>query len=139
MINFMRYDLTTIIRNKTFDETIALAIAELAKKGFGVLNNLDLKQVINSKIDKNIQKYVILSACNPHFAHKLIKDEDLIGLFLPCNVLIQELDDGTIKLSIINPELFIDILNNPRVNTLILSVKKALNQVVLDIEELTQA
>lgn len=126
----MKYDLSVVMENKTFDEAIVLAVAELAKKGFGILSNVDMKHVIKSKINKNIPKYVILGACNPKFAYTLIKDEDLIGLFLPCNVLIQELDNGNIKISIINPESFIDIVNDPRVASIILSVKEILTEVI---------
>ena len=54
----------------------------------------------------------------------------LIGLFLPCNVLLQETTDKKIKVSIIDPETFIDIVNDPRVGSVILEVKKRLSNVI---------
>jgi uncharacterized protein (DUF302 family) len=126
----MKYDLTTYIEKKSFDEVIVLVIAELAKEGFGILSNIDMTHIIKSKVNKDIQQYVILGACNPSFSYTLIKDEDLIGLFLPCNVLIQKEKDNKIKLSIIDPETFIDIVNDPRVASVILEVKKRLSNVI---------
>ncbi len=46
---------------------------------------------------------MILGACNPHFAHKALQQEDKIGVFLPCNVLVEEHENGDIEVSAVDP------------------------------------
>jgi uncharacterized protein (DUF302 family) len=51
----------------------------------------------------DFRRYRILGACNPSFANKALRIEDRIGVLLPCNVVVQELEDGRVAVSTINP------------------------------------
>jgi uncharacterized protein (DUF302 family) len=64
----MSYYFSKIINGKSFEEAIELVTLELKKEGFGVLTNIDVKATLKQKIEVDFKKYVILGACNPHFA-----------------------------------------------------------------------
>ena len=81
----------------TFDEAINKVTEELKKEGFGVLTEIDVKAALKKKIDVDFRKYRILGACNPSYAHKALLSEDKIGTMLPCNVIVQEKEDGKIE------------------------------------------
>ena len=51
----------------------------------------------------DFRKYKILGACNPTFAHDALQVESRIGTMLPCNVIVQETEDGQTEVSAINP------------------------------------
>lgn len=99
----MNYCFSNVLKDKSFDEAIDAVTAELKKEGFGILNEIDLQATLKNKIDVDFKKYKILGACNPHFAHKALLAEDKIGLFLPCNVIVEEHENGDVEVSAIDP------------------------------------
>jgi len=87
----------------TFDEAIEKVTEELKKEGFGVLTEIDMQATMKKKLDKDINKYRILGACNPDFAYQALQHEKNIGVMLPCNVIVQEHDDKSIEVSAVSP------------------------------------
>lgn len=98
--------------NYTFDEAIEKATAEMKEVGFGILTEIDVKETLKKKIDVDFRKYKILGACNPNFAHKALCVEDKIGVLLPCNVIVQELEDGKVEVAIMNPMEAMSVVKN---------------------------
>ncbi|TDN82401.1 uncharacterized protein (DUF302 family) [Salegentibacter sp. 24] len=99
----MSYYFNTILKEKNFDKAIEKVTAALKEEGFGVLTEIDVKETLKKKIDVDFKKYKILGACNPEFAHKALKSEDKIGVLLPCNVIVEENDNGSIEVSAVDP------------------------------------
>lgn len=98
----MNYTYSTILRTD-FNEALKRIREELKKEGFGVLSEIDITGTLKQKLDVNFRNYRILGACNPQFAHQALLAEDEIGALLPCNVIVQELENG-IKISAVNPK-----------------------------------
>ena len=89
--------------------TIFQAITELEKKNLPV----DLA-TLKQKLGADFRRYTILGACNPPLAHRGLTGNPFFGLFLPCNVVIFERDEGGSVISIGNPrELFLKVLADP--------------------------
>jgi len=85
--------------NKGFSATdmpaaIEKVSAALKEQGFGVLTTIDMKATLKAKIDKDIEPYTILGACNPKFASQALDKENNIGVFLPCNVVVKQTKSG---------------------------------------------
>lgn len=99
----MDYYKSKTIEGKSFDQVIEDVTEALKTEGFGVLTDIDVSATFKKKLDIDFQKYRILGACNPHFAHKAISTENKIGVFLPCNVVVQEHDNGSIEVSAVDP------------------------------------
>ena len=99
----MKYCYSKKLKGHGFSASIDLVKEELKKEGFGVLSEIDVKNTLKKKIDVDFKKYTILGACNPGFAHKALLAEDKIGVFLPCNVIVEEHDNGDIEVSAVNP------------------------------------
>lgn len=110
----------------SFNEAIQKATDELKKVGFGVLTEIDVKETLKKKIDVDFRNYKILGACNPKFAHKALTAEDKIGVLLPCNVIVQETEDGKVEVAIMNPTEAMSVVGNEELNPIATEVNKLL-------------
>jgi uncharacterized protein (DUF302 family) len=87
---------------------------ELQKEGFGIITEIDVREVLKKKLDVDFRKYRILGACNPAFAYQALQAESRIGTMLPCNVIVQEGQDGRVEVSAINPLESMKVVCNPQ-------------------------
>ncbi len=77
------------------EEAIDRVTAALAEEGFGVLSRIDVHEKFREKLDVDFRPYTILGACNPGLANVALGAAPEIGLLLPCNVTVEEVDgDG---------------------------------------------
>lgn len=86
-----------------FDEARQAVTAALAERGFGILTTIDVQATFQKKLGENFRPYTILGACNPQFAHQALQCEPNIGAMLPCNVVVQQWDDGRVSVSAVDP------------------------------------
>jgi uncharacterized protein (DUF302 family) len=114
----------------SFDEAVNRVTEELKNEGFGVLTEIDVKATLKKKLDVDFRKYRILGACNPIFAHKALQAEDKIGLMLPCNVIVQELPDGTVEVAAIDPAASMQAVENPALGGIADQIREKLSRVM---------
>jgi len=117
----------------SYDEAIQKATDELKKVGFGVLTEIDVKETLKKKLDVDFRKYKILGACNPQFAHKALTAEDKIGVLLPCNVIVQETEDGKTEVAIMNPAEAMSVVDNENLQPIAVEVNKLLDEALKNI------
>jgi uncharacterized protein (DUF302 family) len=116
-----------------FEKAIERATDELKKEGFGVLTEIDVKATLKKKLDVDFRKYRILGACNPRYAYEALKNERMIGAMLPCNVIVQETDDGKTEIAAIDPLASMQAVNNPTLGQVAVEVQEKLKKVVENI------
>lgn len=126
----MKYYFNKILKNKGFEEAIEQVTAELKKEGFGVLTEIDVKETLKKKIDVDFKKYKILGACNPQFAYKALQSEDKIGVFLPCNVIVEEHKDGAVEVSAVDPIASMGSVKNDSLIVVATEVRQKLIRVI---------
>lgn len=113
-----------------FDEAIDKVTEELKKEGFGVLTEIDVKQALKKKLDVDFRKYRILGACNPQYAYKALQAEDKIGTMLPCNVIVQETEDGKVEMAAIDPVASMQSVQNESLGEIATIIRAKLKQVI---------
>jgi uncharacterized protein (DUF302 family) len=94
-----------------YEKIIKLVREALKKEGFGVLTEIDVQKIMKEKLGIDMNKYIILGACNPPNAYKAILTEENIGLLLPCNVIVYEKGGKTV-LSFIRPTVAMQMVDN---------------------------
>ena len=86
-----------------YSEALEKVIEELKKEGFGVITEINVKETFKKKLNLDFRPYVILGACNPHYAHQALELDDKIGALLPCNFIVQKTDEGS-EVFAMNPQ-----------------------------------
>ena len=118
------------ILNVSFEEAISKVTDELKKEGFGILTDIDVKEALKKKLNVDFKKYRILGACNPPFAYQALQAEDKIGTMLPCNVIVQELADGSVEVAAVDPVASMQAIENPELGEIAVRVQAKLQKVV---------
>jgi uncharacterized protein (DUF302 family) len=124
----MKYGLSKKV-DLSYEEAIEKVTEELKKEGFGILTVIDVKATLKKKLDVGVDKYIILGACNPGFAHQALQIEDELGLLLPCNTIVYE-KEGEVFVSIMNPEIMSSVVDNEKLVGIANDVKNILQKVL---------
>jgi uncharacterized protein (DUF302 family) len=125
----MRYYFSKTV-NDDFNTAIEKVTEELKKEGFGVLTQIDVQETLKKKLDVDFRKYKILGACNPHFAHQALLAEDKIGAMLPCNIIVQEHENGEVEVSAVDPVASMMAVKNEFLGGIAMQVKEKLDRVI---------
>lgn len=97
----------------SFSEAEKKVREELAKEGFGVLTEIDVRKKFTEKLQKEFRDYTILGACNPPLAYEALSMEINLGTLLPCNVVVYTRDDGKTAIMIMDPVAALSMIGNP--------------------------
>ena len=116
--------------DRSFDDTRAYVEEELMKYGFGVVSEINLHEKFKAKLNIDFRRYKILGACSPKHAHKAITVEEHIGLMLPCNILLQEVNSGETKVSVIDPIASMKAVENPALEDTASEIQNSLKEFV---------
>ena len=108
----MSYYFNTLLKDIAFEDAVELLKEELAKEGFGVITETDMKRTFKTKLDLPFREYKILGACSPTYAYRALHTEDNVGVVLPCNFVIQEHDDRTIEIVVGDPLVLMSSIEN---------------------------
>jgi uncharacterized protein (DUF302 family) len=130
MFQIMSYYFNKVLRTKEFEEAIEQVTEALKKEGFGVLTEINIHDAFKEKLGVDFKKYKILGACNPGFAHKAILAEDKVGVFLPCNVIVEEHENGEIEVSAVDPIASMSAVKNESLGDLAIEVQTKMKTVI---------
>lgn len=125
----MSYYISTTL-NDSFDKAIERVTDALKEEGFGVLTQIDVKETLKKKLDVDFKRYKILGACNPNFAYQALQKEDKIGTMLPCNVIVEEQENGQIEVSAVDPEASMQAVDNEALGEIAGTVRERLQKVI---------
>jgi uncharacterized protein (DUF302 family) len=114
----------------SFDEALVKVVEELKKEGFGVLTEIDVQATLKKKLNVDFRKYKILGACNPPFAYQALQAEEMIGLMLPCNVIVQEKVGGEVSVAAIDPVASMEKTNNEQLRGVAVEIRNKLRKVI---------
>lgn len=126
----MSYYFAKTLSGTSFNDAISRTTDALKEQGFGILTEIDVKATMKKKLDKDFREYRILGACNPALAYQALQAEDRIGTMLPCNVIVQQRDNGDVEVAAVDPAASMQAVDNPSLAGVAAIVRDKLRAVI---------
>jgi uncharacterized protein (DUF302 family) len=117
-----------------FGSALNRTIDALKIEGFGVLTEIDVKDTLKKKLDVDYKPYKILGACNPPLAYRALSAAPEVGLLLPCNVTVRQIEDGSIEVALIDPLMMVDVIKNPALKSVADEARACLERVATSLK-----
>ena len=113
----MKYSYSKDIKSdfKSAEDKVIRALMDI---GFGVLTEINMKDAFKAKLDLDYRNYKILGACNPTLAHEALDSESLIGILMPCNILVIDNENQTTKIVFPNAKNLLEVTDNDDISKL---------------------
>jgi len=125
----MSYTIDRVIEGADFEEVDKRTREALSTQGFGVLTEIDVKATMKKKIDKDMDDYRILGACNPNMAWEAMGLEPKVGSMLPCNVILRGVEGG-VEVSAVDPLASMAGIDNDELKSVAGQVRNMMQKVV---------
>ncbi|MBV6479340.1 MAG: hypothetical protein HGGPFJEG_02111 [Ignavibacteria bacterium] len=116
-----------------YEEALVKAADALKSEGFGILTEIDVKDTLKKKLNAELKPYKILGACNPPYAFKALKEEEQIGLMLPCNVIVFVNENDETIVSAIDPIASMSAVKNEKLGIIAEEIRNKLKNVIENI------
>lgn len=126
--------LTTYL-HADYEDALKRVIEALKTEGFGILTEIDMQDTFKKKLNVDFRPYKILGACNPTFAHRALTAAPEVGLLLPCNVTVIQMDDDLVQVSVVDPSVMMSVVPNDSLKQIAQEVRERLQRVMKSLEE----
>lgn len=118
------------VLDTSFEEAITQVTNALKEEGMGVLTEIDVQATLKKKINVDFRKYKILGACHPVIAYQMLQTDDKAGVFYPCNVVVQEHEDGRVEVSAVDPLMMFLTIHSPKAKEIALDASQKMQAVM---------
>ena len=122
-----RYGFSVTLNDTALEQAVERVTASLANVGFGVLTRIDVDKTVKAKLDIDFRPYTILGACNPGLAIRALNDDAEIGLWMPCNVVVQQTGSDS-RISVIDPNTMVPLVDGAEVKTVMGEAQQLLTE-----------
>ncbi len=115
--------------NTDFETAVQRVTDALKQEGFGVLTQIDVQATFKEKLGADFRPYKILGACNPPLAHRALTAAPEVGLLLPCNVTVAQVEEGVIEVAIVDPLAMMAVIPHPELDAVAAEAAARLDRV----------
>lgn len=119
----------------SYQQAVERVTTALKEQGFGVLTTIDVKATLQEKLGEEFRPYTILGACNPPLAYRALSADLEIGLMLPCNVVVYEVEPGRSRVEFLDPETALGIVGSDTLQPIAREAKARLERVAETLAE----
>ncbi|OBG92810.1 ABC transporter [Mycobacterium sp. E3251] len=120
-----------------FDDAADRTREALARQGFGVLTEVDVKARVQAQLGVEMEDYLIFGACDPAVTYRAINVDREIGLLLPCNVLVRADpgDPGSVIVEAMDPVLLVEVTGEPALISIAAEITEGLRAAIASLTE----
>jgi len=107
---------------------------DLKTEKFGVVTEIDMDKTLNEKLGVELMPYKIIGICSPKHAYKAIQAEENIGVFLPCKMILKQIDKDIVEVVAVNPAVMMGMLQNSDLTEVGNEVGETIQRVINNLE-----
>lgn len=134
----MTYHFTKAV-DMSFEDAVMSTKEALKRHNFRVLTEIDMKDNFKKGLNVDFRPYLILGACNPELSYRALQAEDKIGTMLPCNVVVQQQEDGRVEVSAIDPVASMQAVTHVVLGQIAENIRSHLQHVIDEVGNATEA
>ena len=87
------------------------------------------------KANLSFHPYLILGACNLQLAYRALQAQDKVGTMLPCNVVVQQKENGNVEVSAVDPVMSMRPIDHVQVGEVAREISSHLQKVIDEVGE----
>ena len=134
----MTYHFTKAV-DMSFEDAVMSTKEALKRHNFRVLTEIDMKDNFKKGLNVDFRPYLILGACNPELSYRALQAEDKIGTMLPCNVVVQQQEDGRVEVSAVDPAASMQAVTHVVLGQIAEDIRSHLQHVIDEVGNATEA
>ena len=112
-----------------FQDAVGKVKEALAAEKMGVVMEINPQGIFKNKLGVDIPGYMVLGACVPTLAKRVIDAEPDGAALLPCNVVVRETADGKVFVAFMDPKSVLGLANNPELDSVAADATEELKRV----------
>lgn len=105
----------------------------LKARGFGVLTEVDVRDVLKDRIGEDVEPYRILGVCNPRLAHAALSLWKGFGLVAPCNVAVYDVGEHRVVIAF-DPAEVPEVRDNAELHAIARQASVGIREAVASLE-----
>ena len=113
----------------SFDDAVNCVKQALQRHNFRVLTEINMEDNFK-KAKLGFRPYLILGACDPQLTYRALQAEDKVGTMLPCNIVVQQKEDGNVEVSAIDPATSLQPIDHIQVGEVAREISSHLQKVI---------
>ncbi|MFZ4665208.1 MAG: DUF302 domain-containing protein [Prochlorotrichaceae cyanobacterium] len=113
-----------------FDRAVSLVRDALKQEGMGVMTEMNLQSAFKQKLDRDFRRYQVLGACHPQVAFDILQVDDKAAVMFPCNVVVQEREEGGVEVSAVDPLVMFLMIHSPKAKEIALYASAMMQRVI---------
>jgi uncharacterized protein (DUF302 family) len=123
----------------SFDDAVMSTKKALKRHNFRVLTEIDMKDNFKKRLNVDFRPYLILGACNPELSYRALQAENKIGTMLPCNIVVQQQEDGRVEVSAIDPVASMQAVTHVVLGQIAQNMRSHLQKVIDEVGDTTES
>jgi len=116
--------------NMSFDDALTSTKEALKRHSFRVLTEINMKDNFKKGLNIDFRPYLILGVCNSELTYRALEAEDKVGTMLPCNIIEQQLEDGLVEVSAVDPVASMQAITHVVVGEVARDIRSHLEKVI---------
>ena len=122
----------------SFDDAVNSVKQALGRHNFRVLTEINMEENFK-KANLRFRPYLILGACNPQLTYRALQAEVKVGTMLPCNIVVQQKDDGKVEVSAVDPVMSLRPIDHVQVGEVAREISSHLRKVIDEVDNIQVA
>lgn len=106
----------------------ALLTALQAQK-LGIVGEVNVQAIMQNKLNLAIAPYLMLGACAPGLAKRVLDIDPVAGTLLPCNIVLQQTAENVTTISFMNASTVLGLAENSEISQVAAEAQALLEKV----------